>query len=318
MEHCKKVYGRATLDLRNGDNEVPSLTARLDELGAIAGSSGGFFLYSEPDISSPSAQFDPVGMILSESSISHPPIERRAALLFANECVELRRVGLDDVSLHWREVEINTSKAVRRSQSDVGPEDLSISVIGHTVHAVGNTLPVPLNGFVLPWSETYGPLPDVGAELKWTGPTMSDGSRAQEGLSGGPLLLRDGEVCIDYLAEGFWGSAPPLTFSQDETGDRNLLARLVVGTDADGFFYIVAVDGRQAEHALGLSLAGCAAWMQGLGCLWAANMDGGSSKRLMLLGEVMDAPTTEVATGARGTHKGKTRPVYSGLAIVPR
>lgn len=311
-----RTYRLETFDLRSENGSHDALAERLGALGAVAGSSGGFFLYSEPDIESPSAQYDPVGMILDSKNISHPPIESRAALLFADSTVELRRVGLGDVALFWQDTELPLSCAIHRSASNIGPAATCISVIGSLVHEVGENLAVPLNGFLLPWQDTYGPLPSAGTRLRWQGPKMQSGALAQEGLSGGPLLLLDGEPCIDFQAEGFWGSAAPLTFSQDETGDRNLLARLVVGTDLEGFFYMVAIDGRQADRALGLSLEGCAAWMQGLGCDRAANMDGGSSKRLMLLGEVMDAPTTEVAPSASG--ESRTRPVYSGLAVIPK
>lgn len=311
-----RTHKLVTFDLRDEDGGRDALAARLDTLGAVAGSSGGFFLYSEPDIVSPSAQYDPVGMILDNKNISYPPIERRAALLYADSRVELRRIGLEDVKLYRESTELDLSQAVHRSMANVGPNALSISVVGSVVHAVGQALPVPLNGFLLPWQEAFGDVPTVGTQLRWEGPRMKSGEQACEGLSGGPLLLTNGDPCIDYRAEGFWGSAAPLTFSQDETGDRNLLARLIVGTDANGFFYMVAVDGRQADLALGLSLEGCAAWMQGLGCKEAANMDGGSSKRLMLLGEVMDAPTTEVAHAS--SSPSRARPVYSGLAVIPR
>lgn len=311
-----RQYRLEAIDLRVGEDVYDGLTQRLADLGAVAGSSGGFFLYSEPDIEPPSARHDPVGMILREGRILHPPIANRAALLFADREIALRRVGLADVELRHGELELDLSRAVIRADADWGPDLPSLSVVGNQVCATGRSLPVPLNGLVVPWPTAYGAPPEVGTELQWTGPQLRDGLPAQEGLSGGPLLLSDGKLCIDYRAEGFWGSAPPQTFSQDETGDRNLLARLVLGTDADDYLYLVAVDGRQVQHALGLSLQGSAAWMQGLGCTHAANMDGGSSKRLMLHGEVMDSPTTEVAHGAPCNVR--VRPVYSGIAIIPR
>ncbi len=309
-------YRLATFDLRHEADTRESLAERLESVGAIAGSSGGFFLYSEPDIEPPSAQYDPVGMLLSEGRISSPPIENRAALLTRDGAAELRRVGLADVELHYRGVRIDLRGATHRSVADCGPDALSISLIGDRIHEVGTSLQVPLSGVVIPWDEDYGAPPKPGDKVQWSGPQMASGAPAEEGISGGPLLLAEGEPIIDYRAEGFWGKAAPLTFSQDETGDRNLLARLVVGLDASGYLYIVAVDGRQADRALGLSLAGCAAWMQGLGCTRAANMDGGSSKRLMLRGQVLDAPTTEVSH--KKSTETKTRPVYSGLAVIPK
>lgn len=304
------------VDLRNHEGCEDAFAETLEALGAVAGASGGFFLYSEPDIEPPSKQHDPVGMILSDGEVLSAPIFNRAALLAEGRSVSLRRVGLSDVKLRLGEREVDVTHAMTRSQCERGPDVLSIAVVGNLVCSTGYRLPVPLNGFVLAWPKELGEAPAMGATGEWIGPRFEGGALAEEGISGGPLLLSKGQMCIDYKAEGFWGSAPPLTFSQDETEDRNLLARLVLGTDAAGFLYMVAVDGRQVEHALGLSIAGCAAWMQGLGCESAATMDGGSSKRLMLHGQVLDRPTTEVKKGSSG--KTRIRPVFSGIAILPR
>jgi len=95
-------------------------------------------------------------------------------------------------------------------------------------------------------------------------------------------------------AEDFWRTAPPVTFSQDETGDQNLLPRMGVGVDAEGRLLCAAVDGRN-EAALGMTLAGLGELMALLGCQDALNLDGGSSKRMCVRGEIVDLPTTEVA-----------------------
>ena len=75
-------------------------------------------------------------------------------------------------------------------------------------------MPVPLNGAVV-----------RGASLGPIAPPDLHGAGAVEGIAGGPLLLERGRPVRRMRDEDFWGTAPPVTFSQDETGGRNLLPR---------------------------------------------------------------------------------------------
>ncbi|MCP4692326.1 MAG: phosphodiester glycosidase family protein, partial [Desulfobacterales bacterium] len=110
--------------------------------------------------------------------------------------------------------------------------------------------------------------------------------------------------------------APPVTFSQDETNDQNLLARMAAGLDSAGRLIFAAVDGRNFERALGMSLGELARLLIALGCHTAMNLDGGSSKRMMVDGEVVDLPSTEViADEAAPT---RIRPVHTAIFLNPR
>ena len=120
---------------------------------------------------------------------------------------------------------------------------------------------------------------------------------------------------MDLRTEGFWGTAPPLTFSQDETGDRNTLPRLAAGIDGAGRLVLVAVDGRNFERALGMTLGEVATLLQALGCVVATNLDGGSSKRIVVGGRTLDIASTEVEQGTPGT--AKVRPVHTAVVFMP-
>jgi exopolysaccharide biosynthesis protein len=111
-------------------------------------------------------------------------------------------------------------------------------------------------------------------------------------------------------AEDFWGTAPPVTFSQDETGDHNRLPRLAAGLRPDGTLIIAAIDGRNFDRALGLTLADTARLMSELGCVRATNLDGGSSKRMVVLGHTLDLPTTEILARPGPA---PIRPVYTAV-----
>ena len=200
--------------------------------------------------------------------------------------------------------------AITRASAEHGPDTPSVAIAAGTVVATGRSLPVPLNGFVLPSSGEW----TAGDPVTFSPPSV-DGRAVHDGVAGGPLLLSEGAVAIDLRAEGFWGSAPPVTFSQDETGDRNTLPRLAAGIDGAGSLVLLAVDGRNFERALGMTLREVATVLQVLDCHVATNLDGGSSKRMVLNGRTLDLASTEVEQGTPGTTK--VRPVHTAVVFMP-
>ena len=127
------------------------------------------------------------------------------------------------------------------------------------------------------------------------------------------MLLSAGELCIDRDEEDFAKTAPPVTFSQDETFDQNLLPRMAAGLDEAGALYFAAIDGRNFHRAPGMTLEQTAHWMKALGCTTAMNLDGGSSKRMVIDGRVVDLSTTEVVGNTAGATS--IRPVHSAVLI---
>lgn len=278
--------------------------------GAIAGFSGGFFLYSEPDIAPPSQRHDPVALLVSEGRVLSPPVFRRGAVLIdADGRPHVRRIGLVDATMTLRGRRLDGARATTRAQAREGRDVASVAVVGTRVCAIGHALPVPLNGFVVPYD---GPA-EIGDEVEFG---AIDGLELRSAVAGGPMLRHGGRDVLDMRAEDFWGTAPPVTFSQDETGDRNLLPRLAAGLDDAGHLVVAAIDGRNVERALGMTLRDVTDLMTALGCHTATNLDGGSSKRFVLNGETKDLPSTEITAGPQ-TDPG-VRPVYTSLMVLAR
>lgn len=284
--------------------------------GALAAVSGGFFLYSESDIEPPSRRHDPVGLLLIDGVMRGAPVFRRAALLAADGVVGMRHVGLEDVSIRIDGRGAPPARCINRAEADVGPDAPSVAVVDQRIVAVGSRLPVPLNGYVAVPHDGLTPALRVGALVEYGAPRLSDGTPATEGVSGGPLLLADGVPVLDMRSEDFWGTAPPITFSQDETGDLNLLARMLAGLDAEGHLVVAAVDGRNAKRALGMTLGDGARLMKMLGCHTAMNLDGGSSKRMLVEGRVVDLPSTEIVAGESAVVR--IRAVHSAVRFEAR
>lgn len=303
VEDCRDTVAR-------GEGFASHVRAR----GAIAAVSGGFFLYSEPDIEPPSRRFDPVGLLMHEGRVLSPPVFERGSVLVG----EGGEVGIAAVGMRHVELELPDGRRFRpteihnRATGRLGPDAPSLAVVGDAIVAVGRALPVPLNGFVVPLPGPPDRCPCAGERLRYAaihGPT----GPVRSGLAGGPLLLRDGQPVLAMREEDFWGSAPPVTFSQDETGDRNLLPRLAAGLRPDGTLVLAAVDGRNFERALGMTLGGVARMLAALGCHVATNLDGGSSKRMVVEGRARDLASTEIV--AEGVASVSVRPVHTALLV---
>lgn len=276
-------------------------------LGATAAVSGGFFLYSEPEIEAPSARFDPVGLLLDEGRVVSAPVFRRGTLTIAQSGrVAIDRLGLEAATLVIEtasgELELDGQQAWNRSRGRIGPGPVSAAIVGERVVAVGRSLAVPLNGFVVPLLP--GPAPAPGDRVRYAPIVGPRGEPLRAAVAGGPMLIEHGRATLELQREEFCASAPPVTFSQDETGDRNLLPRLAVGIDCDDRLVFAAVDGRDLDHALGMTLRQVGELLLELECHAATNLDGGASKRMVVAGEVVDRSSVDSAAGMRPVQTG--------------
>ncbi|MCB9692199.1 MAG: phosphodiester glycosidase family protein [Alphaproteobacteria bacterium] len=285
------------------DRPTGDLVARVRAEGAMAGVSGGFFLYSEPDIAPPCRRTDPVGLFVSAGEVVNPPVFARGALLQDPDGrVHIDRLGLPGCRFTHagRTVEVTPGVAFTRADGPEAPTS-GLLVVGRTV--VGHGRVVPVGGFVL-----LGLDAPVGATLDVDLPRA-----VHTGIAGGPILVAPDGPVRDLHLEDFRGSAPPITFSQDETYDQNLLPRMAAGLRDDGTLLFAAVDGRNLERAPGLTLAATAELLAAAGCTVAVNLDGGSSKRMVVGDRVVDLPSTEVVAGAT---EHRVRPVHTALLVL--
>ena len=134
------------------------------------------------------------------------------------------------------------------------------------------------------------------------------------------VFLVDGKPDGDLPSNRFMPGIGPvlhhLSFrlhAQRRWEKRDLLPRLAVGMDASGSLLFAAVDGRNVHRALGLTLAGMADLMIALGCRRACNLDGGSSKRMVVGSRTVDLSSTELVDGEHG--RVRVRPVHTGILL---
>lgn len=290
-----------TLDCRGLD-----FAATAEARGALGAVSGGFFLYSEPHIAPPCARHDPVGLLVDDGRLHTLPLLRRGALVQEGERTSISVVSLAGATLEVAGVRVridgvNGGQGVvlyNRAQGDRAPAAGAV-LVGDAV--VGHGRDIPVNGAVL----TGCALP-LGT-VHWTGAPRA-------AVAGGPLLVQAGQVRVERAPEDLCGGAPPVTFSQDETFDQNLLPRMAVGLDGDGALWFCAVDGRDLDVAPGLTLHQTGRLLANLGCHTVLNLDGGSSKRMWVRGQgIVDLPATGVRVDGKGG--GAARPVHTAVLV---
>lgn len=102
-------------------------------------------------------------------------------------------------------------------------------------------------------------------------------------IGGGPVVLHDGHLCIDYLTTSDGGGAKryvgnPEMIGDDVFGPTVRIARTAIGHTADGKIVIMVVEANDSSQ--GVSLDELARLMKGAGCTDVLNLDGGESSAM--------------------------------------
>ena len=113
-------------------------------------------------------------------------------------------------------------------------------------------------------------------------------------VGAGPLLLKNGEICLAAADEEF---GPDVAVGR--------APRTALGLLGDGRVLLVVVDGRQ-RFSRGMTLLELANFMKDLGAVDAMNLDGGGSSEMIVRGRVVNSPSD-----------GRERRIGDALVIVP-
>lgn len=143
---------------------------------------------------------------------------------------------------------------------------------------VENLVTIPGDGYALVSNENY-----VLNFLKkrdcikidWE--TNPDWSDVTEAVSGGPYLIKNGDIFIDEKAQNF-------KFAKKDT----YAPRSAAGIGKDGKLYLVAVDGRLNGYSTGVTLGQLAELLKKLDLRDAINLDGGGSTTLVVDGKIIN------------------------------
>lgn len=128
------------------------------------------------------------------------------------------------------------------------------------------------------------PSPNTTAQLPQPQPSESFPAEGyvwdvSEAIGGGPLLIRNGQINLNY---------EPELFQTDITTSK--APRTAIGITADSILINMVVDGRQT-HSVGVTLQTLANMLSELGCTDAINLDGGGSSAMFADGKLINKPS---------------------------
>ena len=98
-------------------------------------------------------------------------------------------------------------------------------------------------------------------------------------ISGGPYLVREGEIYVDMTAQKL-----------SAIGGRN--PRTAIGYTRENHLIMLTADGREGA-SVGLTLMELAGLMKEFGCVNAMNLDGGGSTVMYVGGSVVNKPAVQ-------------------------
>ena len=142
--------------------------------------------------------------------------------------------------------------------------------------ASANPIRIPQNGYVISGPKSILQPLLKNKDAKLTISTNPEWKNVKHIISGGPYLVKDGEVFVDMTAQKL-----------QAIGGRN--PRSAIGYTIDNNLIFVTADGRE-DSSIGMTLMEIGAFMKSIGCINAMNLDGGGSTVMYVKGEVVNKP----------------------------
>ena len=234
----------------------------------------------------------PLGTLMIDKKVYTGPIYDRVALGIFDEGYDMARVKLKaSVNTNIGGLKIDNVNQPRmlsthtivymRDWGEISPPTPKygsqlVVKNGHLLKITDKQVEIPEDGFVI-----VGPLKKIE--------TISDAKRFKLDIkinpewknvnhivSGGPYLVRNGEVFVDMTAQRL-----------SAIGGRN--PRTAIGYTKDKNLIMLTADGREGA-SVGLTLFELAYLMKEFGCVNAMNLDGGGSTVMYIQGEVVNKP----------------------------
>lgn len=234
----------------------------------------------------------PLGTLMIDGKIYTGPVYNRVALAIFDDGYDVSRVEFDghiygngaDVKIdNINQPRMLSSYVIAYSKdwgaySPVSPKGgAQLQISGNKILAASaNPMKIPSDGYVL-----VGPKEKLSALFGAESVEMTLGvnpkwENVKHIISGGPYLVKNGDVFIDVSEEKLLA-----------IGGRN--PRSAVGYTMDNNLILVAVDGREGS-SIGLTLNELASLMKSLGCVNAINLDGGGSTVMYVNGSIVNKP----------------------------
>jgi exopolysaccharide biosynthesis protein len=234
----------------------------------------------------------PLGTLMIDGKIYTGPIYDRVALGIFEDGFDIGRVKLDaKITGNNQTIKIDNINQPRMLSSYIlaytrdwgttapaSPQyGVQLQIVGNKITAASaNPLSIPENGYVL-----VGPKSQLGKlfgakEIQIEFNTNPQWENVKHIVSGGPYLVKDGEVYVDMTSQKL-----------QSIGGRN--PRSAIGYTKDNDLILIVADGREGS-SIGLTLNELANLMKSLGCIGAINLDGGGSTVMYVNGQIVNHP----------------------------
>ncbi len=248
----------------------------------------------------------PLGTLVINNEIISGPIYDRAAFGIGKNGYKTARLGfVGHISRGDKKIEINNINQARMLFSDViiytnkwgakspvtkpGSKHLAVKN-GKIIADSDFPLIIPENGYVITGPKTKLTDLSSGDNIKTEYRLNPEWEDVNHIISGGPYLLKKGEIYTDTKEERLLPIA-----------GRN--PRTAIGYTKDNVLILVTVDGRK-EGSSGVTISELAKIMKDLDCYEAINLDGGSSTVMYAAGNIY-----------KGTASGYVVPVSNALTV---
>jgi len=264
-------------------NKISNIASRENAIVAI---NGGYF---KPQTGTP------LGTLMINKKMYTGPIYERVAIGFFDDGYAMSRLQLD--------AKVNTGKGELKIDNINQPRMLSTHVIVYTgdwgkvapqtpkygIQAVikdnklirTSYLPceIPQDGYVIVGPESKIRPFLSSSKFRLNINTSPNWNGVNHILSGGPYLVKDGDIFVDMTDEKLGA-----------IGGRN--PRTAIGYTENNHLILLTADGREGA-SIGLTLFELASIMKQLGCVNAMNLDGGGSTVMYVNGEVVNKPAVQ-------------------------
>ena len=234
----------------------------------------------------------PLGTLMINQKIYTGPIYDRVALGIFEDGYDVDRVRLNaQITGNNTTLKIDNINQPRMlssyilaytrdwgSYTPVSPQNgVQLQIVGNKiVKASANPVLIPENGMVL-----VGPKEKLGKlfgadEVDIKISTNPKWENVKHIISGGPYLVKNGEVFVDITAQKL-----------NAIGGRN--PRTAIGYTKDNDLILITADGREGS-SIGMTLSELGYFMKSLGCINAINLDGGGSSVMYVNGQIVNHP----------------------------
>lgn len=226
----------------------------------------------------------PLGALVIDNEIITGPIYERVGLGIGENSFETARLNFDGtLKSGFKKIKIDNINQPRMlfsqtliytdkwgAKSPISKSECKhIAIKNNKITAISNyPLIIPENGYVITGNKNTLDNLKLGDKISIEYSLTPNLKNAKHIISGGPYLMKQGEIYIDTKAEKL----------NSITGKN---PRTAIGYTKDNVMIMVTIEGRK-EGSSGVTLNELANIMKNLGCYEAINLDGGSSTAMFL------------------------------------